>query len=152
MPHLALNSWVKGYIESSTFCAFLLHMLHYFHGLSFLFRCCKVCFRCHPSMHHGLIKCKSRKWLWLLPNAYAWRSYSLAQPFLFCLTLFYLQGLFPFRRNMLWEIYYVKERVETTQITTIGNEKFETCRYPSLSHLYNGTLCIIWQQIEIIKE
>ena len=50
------------------------------------------------------------------------------------------------------EICYVKEREETTQITTIGNEKFETCRYPSLSHLCNGTFCIIWQKIEIIKE
>lgn len=30
------------------------------------------CLRCHSSRGHSLIKCKTRRWFCLLPNAYAW--------------------------------------------------------------------------------
>lgn len=50
---------------------FLAHMLQ------------SICFRCLPPPD-GLIKCKTRRWLCLLPNAYAWRGCPWAQPCLSC--------------------------------------------------------------------
>lgn len=43
------------------------------------------CFRCHSFLCHGLLMCKARRWICLLPNAYAWGGYPWAWPCLSCL-------------------------------------------------------------------
>ena len=45
------------------------------------------CFRCHSSMHHGCIKCKTRRRPCLLPNACTWGSCPWTQPCLSLLTM-----------------------------------------------------------------
>lgn len=52
-----------------------------FHGQFLAHMLQSICFRCLPPCD-GLIKCKTRRWLFLLPNVYAWGVCPWAQPVL----------------------------------------------------------------------
>ena len=68
-----LISYLKAHAPRFSWSEFLASMLQSF------------CFTCHSSVRHGLIKCKTRRWLCPLPNAYAWGRHPWAWPCLFCL-------------------------------------------------------------------
>ena len=69
-PLLFEQPHMEGHAGSSATCAILLLLLHNFHGQCLIGRLQGFCVRHHSSMLHGLIKCKTGRWLYLWPNAY----------------------------------------------------------------------------------
>lgn len=77
----------SSFTPSSATYEFLFTSVPQFSGSEFVAQMLQsFCFRCHSFLCHGLLMCKARRWIFLLPNTYAWGGYPWARPCLSCLS------------------------------------------------------------------